>query len=339
MKYCKMIANHSGGTEVLQLVEEDLPEAFGKMVRIKIRAAGVAFADVLIREGVYPGMPNFPLTPGYDIVGIVDSIGDEVQAFRVGQIVAALTITGGYAEYILLPESELVLVPNGLDAAEAVSLVLNYVTAYQMLNREAKLQSGDSILIHGAAGGVGTAMLQLGKLMGLKMFGTASKGKHELVNSLGGIPIDYKSPDVEKQIRELVPDGFAAAYDATGEWLATSFRLLRPNGLLIVFGASSLLEKGRKSFLKKIATYFRFSIFLRNFLPTQKRISFYTITNYKKLHPEWFKNDLQKLYEMLSKKEIKPVIAKRKPLTEAAYFHELLNHSAVTGKLVLTEEV
>lgn len=336
MKYKKIIAHHPGGPEVLQLVAEDLPQAKGKNVRIKIQASGVAFADVLIREGVYPGRPKFPLTPGYDIVGIAESVGGEVQNIKAGQRVAALTIVGGYAEYILLPESELVIVPNELDAAEAVSLVLNYVTAYQMLHREVPLKQGDAIVIHGAAGGVGSALLQLGRLMGLKMYGTASKGKHELIKSLGAYPIDYKNEEVEKIIHSAEPKGLAAAYDATGEWLAASYRLLRKNGALVVFGASSMLEKGRKSILKTIATYFRFSIFLKKFLPGKKKISFYTVTKYKKLHPEWFKEDLLKLFSMLARHEIKPVIAYRKTLEEAANCHELLNNAAITGKIVIS---
>jgi NADPH2:quinone reductase len=204
-----------------------------------------------------------------------------------------------------------------------------------MLHRAVQLKRGDSILIHGAAGGVGTALLQLGKLIGLKMYGTASAGKHRLVESFGGIPIDYKNEDVENKMKTFVPEGVAAAYDATGEWLHTSYRLLRLDGSLIVFGASSMLDKGRKNLFNKIRTYFRFSIFLMNLLPVKKSISFYTVTKYKKLHPEWFKQDLIILFDLLKQGKIKPVIAMRTPLEEAALCHELLNGSKVSGKMVL----
>lgn len=335
MKYQKIKIDHPGGPENLKLVEEEIPEVLGNHVLVKIQAAGIAYADVLMREGIYPNMPKFPITPGYDIVGTIEQIGEKVTMLKKGQRVAALTGTGGYAEYILLPENELVPVPNDLDAAEAVALVLNYVTAYQMLHRAASLQTGDSILIHGAAGGVGTAFLQLGKLMGLKIYGTASSRKHSLIESLGGIPIDYKNDDVEKKMRSLVPNGLAAVFDGTGEWLYPSYRLLKPNGLLIVYGASSMLDKGRKSLLKTMFTYLRFSIFLKNLLPGKKKIVFYTITKYKKEHPEWFRQDLVELFNLLKQGKIKPVIAMKKALAETAECHELLNDAAVSGKMVI----
>src|SRR5271154_5432657 len=137
-----------------------------------------------MRRGLYSGVPPPPYSPGYDIVGVVDSCGAGVTHWKSGDWVAALTRTGGYSRYIVLPESELVRVPAGLDPAEAVSLILNYTTAYQLIYRIAKLRQGESVLIHGAAGGVGTAALQLGSLAGLRMFGTASKPKHDLVAKL-----------------------------------------------------------------------------------------------------------------------------------------------------------
>jgi len=335
MKYKRITMERPGGPDVLKLREEELPEPIGNEVRIKVQAAGVGFADVLVRTGIYPGMPPFPVTPGYDIVGSVDAIGGDVRSVQIGQTVAALTVTGGYTEAIILPESEAVAVPDGLDAAEAVSLVLNYVTAYQMLHHVAKLKQGDPVLIHGAAGGVGTALLQLGRLAGLRMYGTASKQKHDIVTSHGGIAIDYRSENVERRIRDLEPDGIAAAFDATGEWLSTSYRLLRDDGSLVVYGASSMLERGRVALLNRLRTYLRFSIFFRNLLPGKKRISFYSIATHKKKHPDRFTNDLSRLFELLKERKIEPLIAMRKPLDEAPLCHELLNNSAIAGKMVL----
>jgi len=335
MKYKKIIINKPGGSQDLQMTEDEITTVKDNMVLIKISAAGVAFADVLMREGVYPGMPEFPINPGYDIIGNVVSIGENVKSIKTGQTVAALTKTGGYAEYIMLPESELVPVPDGLDESEAVSLVLNYVTAWQMLHRAVTLKKNDSVLIHGAAGGVGTAFLQIGRLMGLKIYGTASAGKHDLVKSLGGIPIDYNNENVYKFLNESEPDGIAAAFDGTGEWVYPSYKALRSDGSLVVFGASSMLNRGRKSLWRTIRVYLRFSIFLKNMFPGKKKIFFYTITDYMKKHPEWFNQDLRELFDLLKNEKIKPVIAMRKPLSEAAHCHELLNSSSITGKIVL----
>src|SRR5215207_11077777 len=199
MKYKHIVISQFGGPENLLLAEDELLEPRANEVRVKVLAAGVSFADILLRKGVHPESWNLgrtPFTPGWDVVGVVDKLGDKVSTWQTGQMVAALPIVGGYAEYIFLLSNELVPVPPGLDHAEAVSLVLNYTTAYQMLHRCAHIRSGEIILIHGAAGGVGTALLQLGKLTNLKMYGTASYRKHDIVSSLGGIPIDYKSVDL-----------------------------------------------------------------------------------------------------------------------------------------------
>ena len=174
-------------------------------MRVKVLAAGVSFADILMRKGVHPeswNLGRIPFTPGWDVVGIVDKLGAKVSTWQTGQMVAALPIVGGYSEYIILSSDELVPVPPGLDHAEAVSLVLNYITAYQMLHLCAHINAGESILINGgAAGGVGTAILQLGKLAGLKkMYGKASNEKHDIVSNLGGIPIDYRSVDLVQEI-------------------------------------------------------------------------------------------------------------------------------------------
>ena len=201
MKYNHIVISQFGGPENLLLVEDELPEPKENEVRVKVLAAGVSFADIFMRRGIHPESWNLgrtPFTPGWDVVGIVDKLGNKVSTWRTGQIVTALPIVGGYSEYIFMPSQDLVPVPIGLDPAEVVSLVLNYITAYQMLHRCAHIKAGESILINGgAAGGVGTALLQLGKLANLnKMYGTASLEKHDIVSELGGIPINYKSVDL-----------------------------------------------------------------------------------------------------------------------------------------------
>src|SRR5262244_3349604 len=174
MKQTRIVVSHYGGPDALRVVDEECPEPQDGEVRVRVLAAGVSLPDVMMREGMHPETPRLPFTPGWDLVGVVDRLGDGIAGLEPGQIVAALPITGAYAEYVCLPPRELVPVPSGLDAAEAVSLVLNYITAYQMLHRSAKVRPGHRALIHGAAGGVGSALLQLGRLEGLEMYGTCS---------------------------------------------------------------------------------------------------------------------------------------------------------------------
>ena len=172
MRHTRIIVGHYGGPDALQVVEEERPEPKDGEVRVRVLAAGVSLPDVMAREGVHPETPKVPFTPGWDLVGVVDRLGGGVSGFEPGEVVAAMPIHGAYAEFVCLRRRELIPVPSGLDAAEAVSLVLNYITAYQMLHRSAKVRPRQRVLIHGAAGGVGTALLHLGRLAGLEMFGT-----------------------------------------------------------------------------------------------------------------------------------------------------------------------
>ena len=185
----------------LELVEEDLPNPRPGGVRLKMLAAGVSYPDVMMRQGIHPEARRPPFTPGWDVIGAVDVLGEGVEAVPLGATVAAMPIVGGYAEYLCLPATELVRVPPQLDPAEAVCLVLNYVTAYQMLHRSARAKPGETALVHAAAGGVGTALLQLARLQGIRTYGTASTGKLRTIESLGGHAIDYKRSDFLKQIR------------------------------------------------------------------------------------------------------------------------------------------
>jgi len=297
-------------------------------VRIQILACGVAFADVLMRRGLYSGVHALPYSPGYDIVGVVESCGTGATQWKRGDLVAAMTQTGGYSRYIVLPEADLFRVPAGVDPAEAVSLIVNYTTAYQLIHRIAKLRVGESVLIHGAAGGVGTAALQLGKLAGLKMFGTASKSKHDLVTALGGIPIDYRAEDFAKRAA-----GVDAVFDPIGgrNW-PRSYRALGKGGRFIGYGMSAAIEGGGRKMMLAGASFAW--LWLVGLLPG-KSARWYSLTTEAKKHPEWFREDLTRLLAMLQEKAIRPVVAARLPLRDAPRAHELLEQASVTGKIVL----
>src|SRR5438067_1698889 len=181
MNYRRIVVARRGPPDVLQVVESDLREPTAKEVRVKVLATCICLPDVQARYGHTPYSPRLPFTPGYATVGVVDALGDGVARAAVGDRVAALMIVGGYAEYVFLPERQLIPVPRTVDPADAVTLILNYLVAYQSLHRAAKVKAGDKVLIVGASGGIGTAFLQLGRLANLTMYGPASASKHAVL--------------------------------------------------------------------------------------------------------------------------------------------------------------
>ena len=343
MRHTRIIVTHYGGPDALQVVEEECPEPKRGEVRVRVIAAGVSLPDLLAREGVHPETPPVPYTPGWDLAGVVDRLGDGVSGIEAGQIVAAMPISGAYAEFVCLPQNELVLVPSGLDAAEAVSLVLNYITAYQMLHRSAKVKPGQRVLIHGAAGGVGTALLQLGRLAGLEMYGTCSSRGASAVSELGGVPIDYEHQDFVQEIHRLTSEGVDVVFDSIGgAHIWRSRKALRPGGRVVAYGLTGSLRGGRLASGRSGERHrFRaiaiFGVYIVGgwLLPDRKRVVPYSIQTLKRLKPAVFRQDLTSLFDLLQQKRIKPLIAQRFPLAQARQAHELLGRGGVTGKIVL----
>jgi NADPH2:quinone reductase len=246
VKYARVIVTQPGGPDVLQIVEEEAHEPKAGEVRVKVLVAGVSYADLLMREGVHPETPATPFTPGWDLIGLVDRLGDGVSESAPGQMVAALPVSGGYAEVVCLQQHELIPVPVELDAAEAASLVMNYVTAFQMMHRSAQVRSGQRVLIHGAAGGIGSALLQLGRLAGLELYGTCSLHGAAFVSEQGGIPIDYQQLDFVNELHRLTGDGVDVAFDGIGgTHLWRSRQALCPGGKVVAYGLTSSLRGGR----------------------------------------------------------------------------------------------
>ncbi|MDR3652295.1 MAG: medium chain dehydrogenase/reductase family protein [Paludibacter sp.] len=332
MGYNRIIITKFGEPEVLKLIEEStLPEPKAGEVRVKILKTSANFTDIMIRKGKYPDVKDKPpFSPGYDMVGVVDKLGEGSAIFNIGERVADMTVIGAYAEYICLPEERLTRLSENIDSSEAVALILSYTTAYQMLHRIAKITEGKTILIHGAGGAVGIALLQLGKLLNLKMYGTASKSKHDLVKRLGGIPIDYKSEDFVQRIHELTIDGVDAVFDPIGgDSFKKSYKSLRPDGKLVGFGFyNAVLDKGGNVPLEFI------KLLLWNILPSKKSTSFYSIGGLRKKHPEWFKEDLRLLFELLEKGSIKPEIAGHYPLNKVIEVHKIIENAANAGKII-----
>ncbi len=334
MKNHRVVVTRHGGPDVLQMIEEDLPEPQPGEARVKVQVAGVSAYDLMFRRsGLLPGTPRVPFTLGTDVVGVVDKPGETVTKLTSGQMVAAATFSrdglGGYTEYICLPANELVPVPAGVDSVEAVCVTVNYLTAHMMLHRVANIRRGERILIQGAAGGVGTAMLDLARLAGLEVIGTASKYNHDLVSSFGAIPIDYRSENFVRRVRSLTGDGVDAVFDPIGgaRQLWRSYQALCKGGRLVWFGVAAVKQKGLW-----VVPFTMLTVALLKFIPGGKQIL---------LSPDlgkdnaWYRKTLAELLGWLATGKIKPVVAARFPLAEATRAHELLERGGYAGKVVL----
>ncbi len=346
MRYRRIVVSHYGGPDELRVAEEECPEPKRGEVRVRVLAAGVSLPDLMMREGIHPETPALPFTPGWDLVGVVDRLGDGVSGIEPGQIVAALPIFGAYAEYLCLRHRDLVPVPPGLDPAEAVSLILNYVTAYQMLHRSAKVKPRQRVLIHGAAGGVGSALLQLGRLAGLEMYGTCSSRGASAVSELGGIPIDYQQQDFVKEIQRLTGSGVDVVFDGLGgAQIWRSRQALRRGGTVVAYGLTASmrggrLASGRSGGRHRFRSIAMFGLYAAAawLLPGRRRVIVYSIQWLMRLKPGLFREDLGALFELLRQQKIKPIVAQRFPLAEARQAHEVLGKGGVVGKIVLVSD-
>jgi NADPH2:quinone reductase len=346
VRHTRIVVTRYGGPDELRVVEEECPEPRPGEVRVRVQAAGVSLPDIMMREGIHPETPPIPFTPGWDLVGSVDRLGDGVSGIEPGQMVAALPIHGAYAEFVCLPQGELVPVPTGLDPAEAVSLILNYVTAYQMLHRSVQVRPGQRVLIHGAAGGVGSALLQLGRLAELSMYGTCSARGASAVSELGGTPIDYQGQDFVEEIHRLTGEGVDVVFDGLGgAYIWRSRKALRSGGTVVAYGLTASLSSGRLASGRSGGRHrFRpiaiFGLYIAGgwLLPGRRRVVPYSIQWLKRLRPALFRQDLAALFELLRGGKIRPVIAGRFPLAEARHAHEFLGKGSVVGKIVLVSK-
>ncbi|MFI9080489.1 medium chain dehydrogenase/reductase family protein [Streptomyces sioyaensis] len=333
----RVVVDRFGGPEVLRVAEDNGPLPGPGEVCVRVLAAGVSFTDAQLRAGTYLGGPKPPFTPGYELVGVVEELGPGCRRLREGDRVGALTVWGADAERVCVPEAYAVEVPENLDPAEVVSLVFPYMTAYQLLHRTAMVKRGETVLVHGAAGRVGTAVLELGALAGLRLYGTASARDRATVERLGAVAIDYRNEDFMARVRELTGNGVDVALDGIGGAVSLrSFRALRPGGRLVVFGSYATLAHGHKNWRGVIEWYAATtSVAIWSLLSPRRRVLSYRIQKLRIRHQDWFREDFRVLLDLLRRDKIHPVVAERLPLTEARRAHELLDRSAATGKLVL----
>jgi len=329
-----------GGPEVLELVEESaIPEPGPGEVRVRVLAAGTGFTDTMIRRGRYPDFKGpLPFTPGYEIVGIIEKTGGDVVAEREGEMVADLCVVGGYAQYAIRPSRFLVSVPDSLDPAEAVCIPLAYLTAFQMLTRCRNLQCGATILVIGASGTVGTALLDLARQFGLKAIGTCSAANLAVVERFGAAAVDYRTGDFVTSVRQLTPGGAGVeiAFDAIGgAHFGRSFACLAPGGLLVGYG-SQTMAVGRESLIVAGLGLARFKVWnALSVLFSNRSADFYSVTARRSNHPQEFKADMATLFQMLRVGSIHPIVIERLPLTAASEVHARIDSGGLGGKIVL----
>lgn len=329
--YRAVMQTHKGGPESLRVVERPLETPGPGQLRIRVRAAGVGSTDFLVLAGSYAYAPKLPLVPGYEVAGVVDALGAGVQGFQVGQRVAALTVYGAFAESLVREAEHFLPIPDAVSDIDAAAVILNYVTAWQMIHRVARVGTGQRALVTGAAGGVGTAALQLLRLAGVKAYGAASKAKHDTLRALGATPIDYRAGPVDKLVRALEPGGVDYVFDAVGGANITPcIGALRRGGTLVGFG-----------FMGVSGTLATLAMFLNLFVGARlrgRRGKFYGITLLYRKDPRPLREDLPRIFALLAEKKINALVGRTFPLLEARQALELLATGAVEGKLVLVND-
>jgi NADPH:quinone reductase-like Zn-dependent oxidoreductase len=329
--YRAVMLTRKGGPrslDVLEVVDLPLTAPRAGEIRVRVRAAGVGSTDLMVVGGSYLFAPKIPFVPGYEMTGVVDAVGPGVVGLRVGQRVAGLTVYGGFGEMLVRGAEHFSPIPDGVSDRDAAAVILNYVTAYQAIHRVGKAKAGQTALVTGAAGGVGTAALQLLRLAGVKTYGAASAGKHPTLLALGAIPIDYRAGRLDRLLRAVEPGGVDLVLDGIGgAMIGPCIGALRSRGRLVAYG-----------FMGAGGSLSTAGMFANIFLGSRLRGrcgSFYGITSLYRKDPVPFREDLARVFALLAEKKIDPMIARTFSLLEARKALELLATGSVEGKIVL----
>ena len=325
-----------GEPESLEIRTREVGSPGRGQALVRVEATGVSFAEQQMRWGKYYDQPPFPFVPGYDLVGVVAQAG--TGAPPEGQRVAALTKTGGWASCVVLDARYLVPVPDGVDAAAAETIVVNGLTAWRMLHRTARVQRGQTIVVLGATGGVGSTLVQLARHAGIRAIGTAGPAQQDRLRELGATAIDYRNDDVPAGVRELAPDGVAAVFDHVGgPGLIDSWRMLARGGTLVSYGTASTLKNPgnpRLPVLKLLARLYAW-----NALPNRRHAHFFNLWAGQRLRPRHYRaqvaRDLGHVLDLLAQGAITPQIAREFPLTDAAAALRYAESGGITGKVLL----
>ncbi|WP_262391450.1 medium chain dehydrogenase/reductase family protein [Nocardiopsis sp. CNR-923] len=305
-----------------------------------MEATGVSFAEQQMRRGKYFDQPPFPFVPGYDLVGTVEATGPGTDTTLVGRRVAALTKTGAWAERVALPAADLVPVPDGVDPATAEAALVNGLTAHRMLHRVARVRRGDTIVVLGANGGVGSLLAQMARHAGITVIGTASARHMDAVRALGAIPVDRRAPDMYATIRGLAPNGAAAVFDHVGgPGIADSFRLLAPGGRLVSYGTAATRDLPGNPRTPVLVLAAR--LLLWNALPNRRRAHFFNLWQGYRSRDRYRRGlaeDLGTVFDLLRTGVIAPPIAARVALSESGRALALAESGTVVGKVVIVPD-
>lgn len=306
-------------------------------VILRMDATGVSFAEQQMRRGKYYDQPPFPFVPGYDIVGTVAAAGPGVDQDIIGRRYAAVTKTGSWATLVQLRAEDLLPIPADLDAADVETLVVNGITAWQMLHRRAHVHAGNTILVHGANGGVGSTLVQLARHAGVRVIGTASTRHHDMVRALGAEPVDYADPALETRVRELAPSGVDAVFDHVGgDGIRASFRLLARGGTLVSYGSAA--SKNEAGASQKPILLLVGRLMWWNAAPNSRRATFYNFwagARRRRAFQSRLREDLTEVLKLLAEGALTPLVATRMPLDQAAAALELAESRTTVGKVIL----
>jgi NADPH2:quinone reductase len=329
----EIVLTDRGGPDKLRIDDTDSPAPAKGQVRVRVIASGVSFAEVQMLSHRYPMQPKYPFVPGYDLVGEVTALGADVKNVTVGDRVAALMVTGAWRTHVVVRADRVVPVPAGLDAGLAAAATMNGVTAWQMVHETARVRSGQTVLVHGASGGVGTLLVQLAVAAGARVLGTASAAKHDAVRALGADPIDYRG-DVKASVQALAPTGVDAVFDHLGgDSLRQSYGLLADGGILINYGSASTLHENNHRLVPYLRTIRQFATWQLAKLAGRargRRATFYRVKAGSR-----FNKALVEVFKLVAAGELTPPIETRMPLTNAAEALQLLIDGKATGKIVL----
>jgi len=341
MNNTKVNITKPGDSRVLKLVQEDLPELKEDQVLIETEACGVAFADIMMREGLYPNVPRRNITPGYDVVGKVIAKGSIVNEFSVDDRVAGLIRTGGYAKYAVVESTKIISCPKNIPASHVVAMILNYTTAFQMLTRIARVKPGDDILVHGAAGGVGSALVDIATTLDLKIYCTLSDRKWQdmpprFIDSGKVNRINYQSAPFEKTLSKMAPRGIDAVFDPIGgKHLKRSYEVLSPGGKVVSYGFSTAIKNGRRNILSIMKAMIQSLLLPSKMITDCKSVAGFDIWVMAQQRPEYFKEDLKAIFSLYQEGKICPMIAKSFSLEDAGKAQELMETSELAGKITL----
>jgi NADPH:quinone reductase-like Zn-dependent oxidoreductase len=324
----------------LQVHARDLPAPAAGQAVLRMDATGVSFAEQQMRLGKYYNQPPFPFVPGYDVVGTVTATGPDVDPAMIGRRFAAVTRTGSWASHQLIDVADLVPVPDGVDAADAETVVVNGITAWQMLHRTARVRPGATIVVLGANGGVGSTLLQLARHAGITVIGTASSRHHPALRELGAIPVDYRDPAMYRRIREIAPDGVDAVFDHVGgPAIVDSWRLLRRGGALVSYGTAATKDAEGDSRLPVLTLIARLVAW--NILPNGRSATFYNFWAGRRrlgAFRDRLRDDLTSVLTLLADGVLSPQVAARFPLSEAGSALALAESRTVAGKVVIVPD-